>query len=268
MAAYLPPLDTFLTLGEPRFGRKWTDYSTYGVTREHIADLIRMATDPALQAGCDSKEIWAPVHAWRALGQVQAAEAIEPLLDLLEQAAKNDDDWALNDLPTVLAMIGAPAIPSLTVFLADNKHDRWPRMAAVDALQDMTERHPETRTECTAFLIRQLERVAENPQELNGNLIAHLIDLGAVEAAPAMERAYAAGLVDETICGDWEHAQYELGLTDEPPADDELPPSTESPFVPLPGFFDDRPARDHKAKAKAKARRKMAAKSRRRNRKK
>ena len=104
MAAYLPPLDTFLTLGEPRFGRKWTDYSTYGVTREHIPDLIRMATDPALQAGCDSKEIWAPVHAWRALGQVQAAEAIEPLLDLLEQAAKNDDDWALNDLPTVLAM--------------------------------------------------------------------------------------------------------------------------------------------------------------------
>jgi hypothetical protein len=267
MAAYRPPLDTLLTLGQARMDRKWPDYSTYGVTSEHIPDLIRMATDPGLHhADRDSKEIWAPVHAWRALGQLQATEAIEPLLDLLEWAAKNADDWALNELPTVLAMIGAPAIPSLTAFLADDKHDRWPRLAAADALKDMTEKHPETRTECTAFLIRQLERAAENPQELNASLIAHLIDLEAVEAAPVMERAYAAGLVDEMMCGDWEHAQYELGLTDEPPDDDELPPATESPFVPLPGFFDDRAPRDHKAKAKA--RRKMAAKSRRRNRKK
>ena len=36
--------------------------------------------------------------------------------------------------------------------------------------------------------------------------------LRAVEAAPVMERAFSAGLVDEAVHGDWEDAQIELGL--------------------------------------------------------
>ena len=50
-----------------------------------------MATDQELnQAGLDSKEVWSPVHAWRALGQLQALDALKPLLGLL---ANRDDDW-------------------------------------------------------------------------------------------------------------------------------------------------------------------------------
>ena len=46
----------------------------------------------------------------------------------------------------------------------------------------------------------------------NGFLIRYLIKLQAVEAAPLMERAFAADRADLSIVGDWEDAQVDLGL--------------------------------------------------------
>jgi hypothetical protein len=54
----------------------------------------------------------------------------------------------------------------------------------------------------------------KNEPALNGFLIANLLYLKAVEAAPVMERAFAADCVDETIVGDWEDVQIKLGLLD------------------------------------------------------
>lgn len=39
--------------------------------------------------------------------------------------------------------------------------------------------------------------------DLNGFIVGYLVDLEAVEAAPLMERAFAAGRVDVSIMGDW-----------------------------------------------------------------
>jgi hypothetical protein len=46
-------------------------------------------------------------------------------------------------------------------------------------------------------------------------IISSLLNLEAVEAAPVMERAFAADRVDISIPGDWEDAQIELGLMQE-----------------------------------------------------
>jgi len=46
-----------------------------------------------------------------------------------------------------------------------------------------------------------------------------LLDLKAVETAAAIEQAYAAGFVDETVCGGWEEVRYELGLGEKPEED-------------------------------------------------
>ena len=53
-------------------------------------------------ADSDSLEVWAPVHAWRILGQPQAIEAINPLLDILRES---------EEIPYVYGMIGEDAIP-------------------------------------------------------------------------------------------------------------------------------------------------------------
>jgi hypothetical protein len=60
-----------------------------------------------------------------------------------------------------------------------------------------------------------LEHFAEVDPILNGFIISFLTDLKAVEAAPVMERAFAADCVDISIQGDWEDTQIELGLLQE-----------------------------------------------------
>ena len=90
---YSSPVDKLLTYGDCRDFREWPDYLELGLTQEHIPELIRMGTDEELNwADSDSLEVWAPVHAWRALGQLQAEEAIEPLMNLFHEL--EDSDWA------------------------------------------------------------------------------------------------------------------------------------------------------------------------------
>src|SRR5262249_22829229 len=102
MPDYAPPLAQFLTLGDPDRRRSPPDYLRMGFGPEHIPELIRMATDRELNwADNDSPWVWAPVHAWRALGQLRAAEAVGPLLQVLEEEEEEGGDYALDDLPTV-----------------------------------------------------------------------------------------------------------------------------------------------------------------------
>jgi hypothetical protein len=77
---YEDPVNRLLGMGLPG---PPAEYAALGIGQEHIPDLIRMATDRSLhQAMIDSDEVWAPVHAWRALSQLRAREAIEPLVGL------------------------------------------------------------------------------------------------------------------------------------------------------------------------------------------
>src|SRR5690348_16155947 len=110
---YSPPIDRLLTYGDPRGQRNWPNYLDLGLTPEHIPDLIRMATDPDLTlADGESLQVWSPIHAWRALGQLRAEAAVDPLVKLLEQMNDDEglDDWLIDDLPTAIGMIGLAAI--------------------------------------------------------------------------------------------------------------------------------------------------------------
>ncbi|MDE3088600.1 MAG: hypothetical protein KGJ80_04360, partial [Chloroflexota bacterium] len=79
----------------------------------------------------------------------------------------------------------------------------------------IAQKFPDSRAECVAAITRQLERFTDNDPALNGFLLSDLLDLGAVEAAPVIERAFAAKKVDASIAGDWEDAQIEFGLKKE-----------------------------------------------------
>lgn len=212
MAEYKKPVDVLLTLGDARDSLgQWPDYSEYGIGAEHIPDLIRMATDPELNwADSDSLEVWAPIYAWRALGQLRAEEAIEPLLTLFHEL--EDSDWVGEELPRVYGMIGAAAIPALTAYLADTSRGISPRISVAYALAEIGMSHAEARDVCVAALTRQLEIFGKNDRELNGFLVNYLIELEATETASLMKRAYAARRVDKMICGDWEDVQVALGL--------------------------------------------------------
>jgi HEAT repeat protein len=267
MPDYAPPLDRLLTLGEPAFGDDWRDYHELGFGPEHIPELIRMATDRELSvADGESQEVWAPVHAWRALGQLRAEAAVAPLLDLLQWADDNEDDWANEDLPAVLWRIGRPAIPAVEQFLADGTRSDYARIAAARVLEEIPKHDPEARDACVALLTRALERAEQNDPTLNGFLISYLLDLDAAESAPVIERAFAADLVDETIAGDWEQVRYDLGLG---PMPERTARRIADPYYGGGPFGLGPPDEGERKKvdAERKAKRKQAKKSRKQNRK-
>ena len=107
------PLARLLALGDTNLSREWTDYAAMGIGPEHIPDLVRLVADGALLLDASrGNESWAPVHAWRALGQLRAKEAIEPLLSLFHLIDEEDLDDVAEDGPVALGMIG-PAAGSL-----------------------------------------------------------------------------------------------------------------------------------------------------------
>ncbi len=210
---YPAPVNQLLTLGDALGQAEWPNYLELGIGPEHIPELIRMATDEELNdADSESAEAWAPVHAFRALGQLRAEQAIEPLLGLLRRVDEDDDDAVGEELPQVFGLIGAPAILALKEYLAKPQHGTFARVAALEGLANIAKQHPETRDQVVAVLTQQLERFAETDRWLNADLVHNLIELKATQAVPLIEQAFAAGKVDETLRGDWEDVQVDLGL--------------------------------------------------------
>jgi len=270
---YQPLVERLLTYGESDriTPDHWPDYRELGIGPEHIPELIQMATDEELNvAAAESTEVWAPLHAWRALGQLRAVEAVEPLLQLFDRL--EDDDWVHEELPVVFGLIGSAALPALAIYLADLSHTDSSRISAIIGIEKIGKRWPDARGEALAILEERLERFEENESDVNAFLIEALVELGAKEAAPLIERAFAQGYVDPMVMGDWEDVQIELGLKSAErrgpkqanPWNESLSPSPETSeaFTPASSQV------THKQKAaQKKAKSKMAKLSRRKNRK-
>jgi hypothetical protein len=220
VAEYLGAVEGLRKIGAPDAGEAWMDYRPRGVGPEHVPDLIRLAIDPEQFTGDpESTEVYGAIHAWRALAQLRAAEALEPLLGLLDYLNEEPDDWMSQDMPKVLASLGPAVLPRLAEFLADPGEGPYPRWTVGNAIVHLAQEHPELRGECVAVLTRQLARssAGDEDPEVNGFLVSQLIDLKAVESAPVIERAFKAGNVDRFIVGDWEDVRYHLGLRPDRP---------------------------------------------------
>ena len=211
---YAAPVRRLLSIGEARSydPSDWPDYrARFGLEREHIDDLIRMACDAGLnQAESTSSEVWAPMHAWRALGQMRAKEAVAPLLAFLKTA--EDDEAAAEELPAVFGMIGQAAIRPISEFLSDRSNPEAAVSTALIGIKEIAARHPECRAECIGILVRMLESQAEMQPSIGGFAVSALIELQAVEAIDAIRDAFRRDAVDISIAGDAEDVEIALGL--------------------------------------------------------
>src|SRR5258708_16401733 len=204
---YTPPVDKLLTLGEPQpfAPDNWPNYLELGIGPKHIPDLIRMAKDHEIRSiehkegEEEDPEFWGPIHAMRALGQLHAEAAIEPLIQLL--TVQTGDEWMQEELRFVFGLIGPAAIPALAAYLADTSHELYPRGYAAHGLEEIGNWHPESRSEVIAALSKQLESFEENDYELNGFLISGLSHLNTVEALPLTARAFPAPRTDDFVIG-------------------------------------------------------------------
>jgi len=211
LSTYTDPVAKLLDYGVCRHFEEWPDYLELGLTRQHILELIRMASDGELNwADSDSLEVWAPVHSWRALGQLHAEEAIEPLLQLFHEL-ENSDSIA-EELPSVFQLIGPKALHALADYLAEDSHGTFPRVTAAHSLERIGNAYPESKEPCLLVLKEQLERFRDNDPILNAFVISYLVDLQAVECLPLVKQAFDHDSVDVMVAGDLEDVEIEFGV--------------------------------------------------------
>ncbi|MGI8687739.1 MAG: hypothetical protein ACR2M3_04090 [Thermomicrobiales bacterium] len=255
---------------EPYRSNDWPDYLQFGIRPEHLPDLLAMITDESLDNNDpDSPEVWASLHAWRAIGQLRAPEAIEPLVSLLDEL--EDWDYWNEETPYVFGMIGPAALPALATFFHDPSHKMYARVTAGNAIAVIGRMHPETRGEAVAVLAEGLAAYAENDPSFNALVSTMLLDLEAVEALPTIKQVYDAAAADLAVMGDFEDVEISFGVR----AARDTPRPRYNPLgFDLPDLLErviaeeDRTVRRRTAEKKAKNKKKMADKSRRQNRKK
>jgi len=263
--------------GDPRETTAWRegnpDYVVdFGLQPGHIPTLVEIARKWAESDQLAEDEWAAPIHAWRALGQLRAEEAIGPLLNMQNRLDELGDDWYLEEFHDVFGLIGPQAVEALSEYLADRNNTEFSRISTANGLCEVGKRHPETRNRVLGVLADQLAKHEPEVYSLNAFLIAYLADLKASKSAGVIERAFAAGVVDETVCGDWTTIRQELGVAGLGPAPD--CPRPLGPHFGLAGAFGDSLAvdrldRDRRRQSdkRGKAKRKQQKQARKRNRK-
>ena len=220
---YSEPVKKLLTYGDARKFREWPDYLKLGLSNEHIPELIAILMDNELYSlGSDTLEVWASIHAWRALGQLRAVEAIPSLLEQLYCIDEYDDDWMSEEIPNVFGMIGSPAIPALTDYVADPGKLLFARICAITSLAKIGIASPDHRGPCVESLTRQLEKFMQNDKTLNAFLVCNLVDLKAVESLSTIQQAFHKKYVELSIMGDLEDVEIKLGVRPRPPKQESL----------------------------------------------
>jgi hypothetical protein len=180
--------------------------------------LIRLLQDNALEDAVDSVVVYGQVHAWRALAQMRAEAAIEPLLELLDEQENFEDwdNWITEEVPIALGMIGPAALGPVANRLEASFARKHVQSYFAHALQEIAAKHPETHDEVVHRLTAFLDNAADNDPSVNGFVVGYLTDLEAVEAWPVVERAYTAGLIDVSIVGGLEEVKWQFGLGPRP----------------------------------------------------
>ena len=211
---YGPPLNALLEWGVARLEEPWPNYRKLPFALEHVPDLLRMAADSRLRNLDSGRERWAPMHAMRVIGQLQAAEAAPALLLFLALASGDHDYFLSDEVPLVFAMLGPDAIPHLAMFLKDEKVPSDSRVLAGLSLSLIGGAHPESCEMAAGTLMAQLRRWETNTPELNAGLLVSLSELpeqpeGALDLARA---AFSADRVDADGGIDWMECQEAFGV--------------------------------------------------------
>lgn len=147
--------------------------------------------------------VFAPVHAWRALGQLKdpasARQVIAELLEMyIELLADNDEGGS--ELPFVIKEFGDAAFGPLL----EAVRDLGPELPLLDAVYQLAQNNPGRQKLLVSALGILINEQADNEPQGNAALAILLGELDTEKQySLAIERAYAADLVDETIAGDW-----------------------------------------------------------------
>src|SRR5574341_1156700 len=256
------PLAPLLALGATDiYTQPWPDYVTWlNLTEAHVPALLQIVLETPWENRDWEHEpdAWAPIHAWRAIGQLRAQAAIQPLIALIDRSV--DNEWVWSEIPTVYAMLGPLAIPALSKYVRENGKKVASAYTAIMALSQIGQMYPDTAPLITIFLTERLSKAPENHPSVNAYLVRALIDLKTDESVPVAREAYELGLVDASISGEWNDVLVEFGLAE--PLDGSPGRASESDMTSSHGDGSPHQSTPKKSSKKEKAKRKQAKKFR------
>lgn len=162
--------------------------------------LLALATEVEL-LHADEPECYAPLHALRLLGELPDLELIEPLLAQVPLALYYEDEnlpqlWG-QEMPQVLARIGAPALGALWAAADDPERNLSQRAMALVALGYLSAAAPEQREAVAAGLRERLAGFDE--PTLTAYVLIAMADVGMPEIYPEAMRLFREGKVNQSI---------------------------------------------------------------------
>lgn len=143
---------------------------------------------------------WMPLHAVKLLGMLADPKAIPQLVNTLILACEVDDDWIMEDLPTVFGRMGPPAIPPLEEFINDYEGDNtlwWSRSTAVGGLVAIALCNPHEKEHILSFLHALFSE--KEDMEFLSFAAGSLLDLGDPSSLTILDEAFNRGIIDEYI---------------------------------------------------------------------
>jgi tetratricopeptide (TPR) repeat protein len=168
-------------------------------SKEVVGPLSRILQDKQYWEAQGDK-LWMPTHAVKLLGTLADPEALPQLIDALVLAEKTDDEWVMDDLPTVFGRIGPPAVESLIGFI--NAHRGyysmwWSRSVAANGLASIAIQHTQERERILSFLHGLFSE--DEDTEFMGSIACDLLDLHDSSSFPVLEDAFNRDLIDKYI---------------------------------------------------------------------
>jgi hypothetical protein len=224
-APYTPPVNALIRLGEPRKPGVAQRRQALGLQQEHLPELLRMARDRDLYtANGDTDQVWAPLHAFYALKDLDVDAVIPELLPLFDL----NDDWLDAEMPEFLGKIGTPALEPIRAYLAD--HTRWAysHAEACHTLGEIAKQHPDLREPVVTMLSDVLRDAEHYHEVVNTAAMDELVEMEADEALPLIRRAFELNRIDEMMRGGWGDVLNDLGI--EPEEGDPLVEETQRRF--------------------------------------
>lgn len=201
-------LKIFAVLGEPTDNRPWRDYSGYGLTAADAPTLVELVADNSFVES-EGADYWVPLHSWRALLHLMPA-GLHELIGIFDVVA--EDDWAVDEIPMVVAAACDAALDPLLDYVLDKRNDEFAIPLALQCLVETGKRHSKLRKPVIERLVSALKHSAARDYGLRGLIVAELVALRAVEAMPAIRVAFAEDQVDWTVSGDLEDVELGMGL--------------------------------------------------------
>ena len=208
-------INAILHMGKPDKG-PWLDYEKLlDLSTSDVPDIVDVLTNHELHIFESSDpRVWAPLHAWRALGLLRNADAIPALISCFDYM--QDDDWAIAELPKVFTMIGPSAIPPLKdYFCEDAEKHEFSLILAIDSLAAVALAYPEHRDQVVSIFTDYLKAPHKDFDSVNGSVIGQLIHLHGKEAINEIRYLFHLGCVDLSWVGDLEDVEIALGFKEE-----------------------------------------------------